>query len=148
MNLKTASDLFKNLMASTTDKSEIRVYEKFTVILTDLKNRDITGEQLRSIEEELDALHLNERTENDKKYFKKKLSQFIKYLKENLSLISEGYYSALGTSLGLSFGVAFGAAFDSISNGLIFGMLFGLIAGRAMDAKAKKEGRVLKTKLD
>jgi len=148
MTLNTASDFFKNLITETADKSEIRVYEKFMAILNDLKNKDLKVEQLRSIEEELDSLHLNEISENRKKHFKQKLTLFIKYLKETFSLISKGYYTAIGISLGMSFGVAFGAAFNSVSYGLIIGMLIGLLVGATMDTKAKKEGKVLNTKLN
>ena len=148
MKINTASDFFKNLITETGDKSEIRVYEKFITILSDLKNRDLTQEQMKSIEEELDSLNFNANSNNRKKHFKQKLNQFIKYLKEKLSLISKGYYTAIGMSLGMSFGVAFGAALENVSNGLIFGMLIGLIIGARMDSKAKKEGKVLNTNMN
>jgi len=148
MNINEASDFFKSLISETDKNSEIRVYERFIGILSDLKNRDLTEKQLQSIEKELDTLNLNVSSENRKKHFKEKLNLFIKYLKEKFSLISEGYYTAIGISLGMSFGVAFGAAFNNVSYGLIFGMLIGLIVGAAMDSKAKKEGKVLRTKLN
>jgi len=148
MNINDAGNFFKKLVTETDEKSEIRVYHKFIAILSDLENRELTDEQLQSIEKELDSLNLNASSENRKKHFKEKLNLFIKYLKEKFSLISEGYYTAIGISLGLSFGVAFGAAFNNVSYGLIFGMLLGLIVGAMMDSKAIKEGRVLKTKLN
>ena len=148
MTINATNDFFKNLITETQEKSEIRVYHKFIAILTDLENKALTDEQLLSIEKELDTLNLNVSSENRKKHFKEKLNLFIKYLKEKFSLISEGYYTAIGISLGMSFGVAFGAAFNNVSYGLIFGMLIGLIVGAAMDSKAKKEGKVLKTNLN
>ena len=148
MNINDACNFFKKLITETDEKSEIRVYHKFITILSDLENRELTDEQLQSIEKELDSLNLNASSENRKKHFMKKLNLFIKYLKEKFSLISEGYYTAIGISLGLSFGVAFGAAFNNVSYGLIFGMLIGLIVGASMDSKAKKEGKVLKTNLN
>jgi len=147
MTINATSDLFKNLIAETQDKSEIKVYHKFIAILTDLESKVLTDEQLQSIEKELDILNLNVNSENKKKYFKQKLTLFIKYLKKTFSLITEGYYTAIGMSFGMSFGVAFGAAFSNVSLGLIIGMLIGLIVGASMDTKAKKEGKVLRTKI-
>ena len=149
MNINEASGFFKSLITETDKKSEIRVYEKFIGILSDLKNRKLTEKQLKSIEEELDTLKIKANPENRKKYFNQKLTEFKKYLKAQFSFISEGYYTGIGMSLGMSFGVAFGAAFRNdlgITYGLISGMLVGLIIGAVMDSKAKKEGRVLKLK--
>ncbi|MDT0555367.1 hypothetical protein [Patiriisocius hiemis] len=143
MKLNTASNFFKNLITETNEKSEIRVYEKFITILSDLKNRDLTQEQLQSIEEKLDSLNFNVNSNNRKKHFTQMLNLFIRFLKEKLSLNSKGHFTAIGMSLGTSFGVAFGAAFSNVSYGLIFGMLIGLVIGVAMDSKAKKEGKIL-----
>ena len=147
MKINTASDFFKNLIIETDEKSEIRVYEKFIAILSDLNNRALTQDQIQSLEEKLDSLNLNTNSNNRKKHFKQQLNLFTKYLKEKLSLISKGYYTAIGMSLGMSFGVAFGAAFENVSYGLIIGMLFGLTIGATKDSKAKKEGKVLNTNL-
>ena len=147
MKLDEASAFFKNLIIESDNKSEIKIYENFISIFTDLNNRDLSEEQLKSIEEKLDSLNFNENSDNRKKHFKQKLNLFVGYLKEKLSLISKGYYTAIGMSLGMSFGVAFGAAFENVSYGLIFGMLIGMIIGTVKDSKAKKEGKVLSTNL-
>jgi len=147
MKIVAASTFFKKLLLETSNRSEIKIYEKFISILAELSNRNLTEEELKSIEEKLDSLNFNEHSDNRKKHFKKKLNLFIGYLKEKLSLISKGYYTAIGMSLGTSFGVAFGAAFENVSLGLVFGMLVGIIIGTAKDAKAKKEGKVLSVSL-
>ena len=147
MKLDEASAFFKNLIIESDNKTEIKIYKDFISIFTDLNNRDLSEEQLKSIEEKLDSLNFNENSDNRKKHFKQKLNLFVGYLKEKLSLISKGYYTAIGMSLGMSFGVAFGAAFKNVSYGLIFGMLIGMLIGIAKDSKAKKEGKVLSTNL-
>jgi hypothetical protein len=147
MKLDEASAFFKNLIIESDTKTEIKIYKNFISIFTDLNNRDLSEEQLKSIEEKLDSLNFNENSDNRKKHFKQKLNLFVGYLKEKLSLISKGYYTAIGMSLGMSFGVAFGAAFKNVSYGLIFGMLIGMLIGIAKDSKAKKEGKVLSTNL-
>lgn len=148
MTIIAANDFFKNLITNTQEKSEIKVYQKFIAILTDLESKVLTKDQLQSIEKELDTLNLNIHSKNKKKYFNQKLTIFIKFLKKSFSLITEGYYTAIGISLGMGFGVAFGATFSNVSYGLIIGMMIGLIVGASMDSKAKKEGKVLKTKLN
>ena len=147
MKLDEASAFFKNLIIESDNKTEIKIYKDFISIFTDLNNRDLSEEQLKSIEEKLDSLNFNENSDNRKKHFKQKLNLFVGYLKEKLSLISKGYYTAIGMSLGMSFGVAFGAVFKNVSYGLIFGMLIGMLIGIAKDSKAKKEGKVLSTNL-
>jgi hypothetical protein len=147
MKLDEASAFFKNLIIESDNKTEIKIYKNFISIFTDLNNRDLSEEQLKSIEEKLDSLNFNENSDNRKKHFKQKLNLFVGYLKEKLSLISKGYYTAIGMSLGMSFGVAFGAAFKNVSYGLIFGMLIGMLIGISKDSKAKKEGKVLNTNL-
>ncbi|WP_299213951.1 hypothetical protein [uncultured Aquimarina sp.] len=157
MTINEASKFFKNLVTETDEKSEVRVYKKFITMLSQLANRDLSDEQLRAIEDKLDAFDIDIPRENRKKYYGKRLTEFTNYIKKELSLVSEGYYMAIymsvGMSIGMSLGMTFGVVFGG-SNGLIYGMTFGmttgisigLAIGAAMDAKAKKEGKVLSTK--
>jgi len=150
MMINDATNFFENLLTQTEKKSEIKLYKNFIGILFDLKNRNLTKEQIRSIEEELELLKLNEIPLNKKKYVTRKLNEFKKYLKEEFSLISEGYYTGIGLALGTSFGIVIGTMFKEtigVSMGLGFGMLLGLIIGKTMDLQAEKQNRVLKTKM-
>jgi len=150
MNIIQASDFFEKLLGETDKKREIKIYRNFITILSNLKSRDLTEDQLLSIENELKILKLRSYPENKRKYFSKKLNAFKEYLKEAFSLISEGYYTAIGMSLGMCFGVAFGTSFGSsgTSMGLAIGMLIGLVIGRAKDLEAEKQNRVLRTKIN
>jgi hypothetical protein len=150
MKLQGAFDFFESIKTETTNKSEIKIYEKFLDILTKLKSREFSTDEIQSIESELDSLDLEANPENRKKYFKKALSKFEKFLKDTFSLTSKGYYTQLGLGLGLTFGILFGIVFLSswerslgIVLGLSIGMLLGLIIGRSIDAKAIHEGKVL-----
>ena len=150
MTLQEAYNLIESLKIETTKKSEINIYEKFHHILTELKNREFSKDEIQSLETELDSLNFDSIPENRKKYIKKALSKFEKYLKDTFSLTSKGYYTNRGIGLGSSFGMLFGIVILSgferslgISLGLIIGMLIGLAIGRSMDTKAKIEGRVL-----
>ncbi len=150
MRLEEAYKFFESLTTETDNKSEVKVYEKFMYVLSKLKSREFSKDEIQSIEAELDSLNLESNPENGKKYFKKALSKFEKYLRDEFSLTSKGYYTGIGIGLGSSFGILFGIVFLSslerslgISLGLIIGMLIGLAIGRSMDAKAINQGRVL-----
>jgi len=150
MTLQKAINLFESLINKTTNKSETKVYEKFRYILNALKSRELSKEELQSIESELESLNLESNPENRKKYFNKALSKFEKYLKNSFSLTLKGYYTNLGIGLGSLFGVLFGIVVLSswerslgIALGTSFGMLLGLFIGQSMDAKAKTAGKML-----
>jgi len=150
MTIIEASSFFEKLLKEANNKREIRVYKSFNTILSNLRNRDLTEDELMSIETELKTFDLKSNPENKRKYFSKKLSDFKAYLKEEFSLITEGYYTALGMSLGMCFGVAIGTSFGapSTSIGLAVGMAIGLAIGRNKDLEAEKQNRVLRTKIN
>ena len=151
MNTNEAIAFFKSLLIKTNKKSEKRAYESFIAILSDLKDKNLTNEELYSIETELDKLKLIMDTETEKKYLSKKLANFKKYLKDEFSLVSQGYYTAIGMSLGMCFGVAIGSSIGGSSGtalGVAFGMLIGLMIGKTKDDEVKKQNRTLRTKLN
>jgi hypothetical protein len=150
MTIQQAYNFLESLKTETTKKYEIKVYEKFLHILTGLKIREFSKDEIHSIETELDSLDLESNPKNRKKYFKKALSKFEKYLKETFSLTTKGYYTILYGGLGLSFGMLVGVVFLSnlerssgISLGLIGGMVVGSIIGRYMDSQAEAAGNMI-----
>ncbi len=147
MKLSEASDFFEKLLSETNEPAEIRVYKKYIAILSDLNSRNLLGKQVRLIEDKLDSLALTADVENRAKYFNQQLAVLIKFLKEQLRLVSEGYYTAMGIALGVALGAGIGSAIN-IGAGIAIGIAIGLAIGAGKDAKAKKERRVLKTKLD
>ena len=142
MKLNVASDFFKSLRSETNNASEIKIYERFIGLISNLENRNFENEALEAIETKLDDLKLKSNPPNRKKFFRKKLNEFKKYLSSKFSLISEGYYTAIGISLGVAFGAAFGSVFG-LGIGVSFGMIIGLIIGAILDSEAKKQNRVL-----
>ena len=150
MTFQETCDFFESLKAETTKKTEIKEYDKFIYILNRLKIRELSTDETQSVETEIDRLNLKSIPENRKKYVRKALRKFEKYLKNTFSLTPKRYYTNLGLSLGSSFGVLLGIVFLSglerslgISFGLIIGMLAGLAIGRLLDAKAIREDRML-----
>ena len=85
------------------------------MVLLQLASRDLSDEQLDGIHDKLETIVIEVKREERKKYFKKKLSEFIKYVKEQLSLISNEHYMTICMSIGMSLGM---------SLGMIFGVVF------------------------
>ena len=148
MTITETTQFFEKLLKQTDRKREIRVYKGFMTILTNLKNRKLSEGQVFLIENELKTFALKSNPKNKRSYYSKQLNVFKEFLKAEFSLISEGYYTAIGMSLGMCFGVAIGTSFGASGNsiGLAMGMFIGLIIGRHKDMEAEKENRVLKTK--
>ena len=150
MTLQEAINIFESIKTETTKKSEIKVYEKFVYVLTELKTRTFSEDEIQFIETELDRLHLKSNSENRKKYFKKALSKFEKYLKDTFSLTSKGYYIERCVGYGVLFGVVAGVLIGErferslgISFGICFGMFIGAFIGHRMDSQAEAAGNML-----
>jgi hypothetical protein len=146
MTTDEAIKFFNILRNQTTQKSELKVYDDFINTLTRLHKRNLSADNITIVEAKLDDLKLKSNTNNERRYYKKSLHNLKEYLKKEFSLVSKGYYTAIGMCLGMCFGVAFGTAIEKsigTSSGLVFGMLIGIGIGTIMDAKAEKEGNVL-----
>ena len=69
MTIQKAYILLEELTSTSSNKSEILVYEKFLQILIKLKKRTFSKEEIQLLETELDRLLLKSNTENNKKYY-------------------------------------------------------------------------------
>lgn len=150
MTLKKALDYFQSMVSETSSKSEIKVYKEFIRILTRLDERDLSASEIKAIETELKRLNLDTTVAHNKKFYKKALIQFEKYLKDTFSLTSKRYYAKIGIALGMTFGLLFGVVFLSglersmgIALGISLGMFIGLLIGRNLDAKALSSGNMV-----
>ena len=73
----------------------------------------------------------------------KTINNIINHLRKHHKLVTEGYYMGIGIAIGSGLGVALGAAMPNIGAGIPIGVGIGLAIGAALDAKAKKEGRII-----
>lgn len=147
MTIKQAKEFLNNVINESSERKEIKIYNKFVNVLMSIEDREFSTRQIEMIEKELTILHLNQSTRNRKKYIRKKLSLFVQYLESEYSLILEGHYAELGMKIGLVFGMALGTAIfrDSggSSTGMCFGIFIGFIIGKYMDKEAAKQNQVL-----
>ncbi len=150
MTFKKALDHFEKRVSETTNKSETKLYQEFIRILTRLNERDLSAADIIAIETELKRLNLDATVAHKKRYYKKALRQFEKYLMDTFSLTTKGYYTKTGIALGMTFGLLFGVVLLSnlersmgISLGMSLGMFIGLIIGRNLDEKALSTGKMV-----
>lgn len=147
MTINKAKDYLNTLLNTSTTKSEIRVYQKFVLVLTGLENRNLSNGQINLIEQKLTALELNQQTKNRKRYIGKKLNTFVTYLDTAFSFILKDHFANYGLSIGMVFGVAIGTAIfrDSggSTTGMCIGMFIGYIIGLYLDNEAAKNDKVL-----
>jgi len=73
----------------------------------------------------------------------KTINGIVKHLQKQHQLVTEGQYIGIGLAIGVGIGTVLGAALDNTGVGTAIGTVIGLAIGRAMDAKAKREGRVI-----
>ncbi len=76
MTIQKAYNFFESLKTETTKKNENRVYDRFLHILSELKIKELSKEEIQSIETELDRLNLESKPGKEKKYVKKALAKF------------------------------------------------------------------------
>ncbi len=146
MTITETTNFFKSVLNATDKNREIKIYKSFIKILSSLEQRELSDDEILSIENEIETLKLKSNPENKRKYYGKALKTFKGYLKAEFSLVTEGYYMTLGMCLGMCFGSAVGTVFGTYgtSMGVSLGMLIGLVIGRTKDMEAEKENRVLK----
>jgi len=80
--------------------------------------------------------------ERKKSYFKS-IADITNHLQKQHKLVSEGYYAGIGIAIGSGIGVALGAVLDQFGGGIPIGIVLGLVIGTVLDAKARREGRIV-----
>ena len=80
--------------------------------------------------------------EKRKSYFKM-INKIIKHLQKQHKLIAEGQNLGIWIAIGVALGVALGVSLDNIGVGIAIGVAIGVAVGAYLDAKARKEGKVI-----
>jgi lipoprotein signal peptidase len=149
MNSEQTIDYITQLRNNTQVKKEKKILTGFLIILSDLKTNPIIEKEPKLYEKTLDQINLDSSAANKGKSYQKELHKYMKRLKDNFNLVSEGYYRNHGIAFGMIIGISIGSAY-SHSNGIAFGislgMIFGMAIGSNMDTKAQKQGRAYRTK--
>ena len=78
-----------------------------------------------------------------RKRYLKKINKTVKHLQSEHKLITQGQNLGLWVAIGSGIGVALGAGMDNVGGGIPIGLAIGTAVGIALDAKAKREDRVI-----
>ena len=82
-------------------------------------------------------------TDKESKHYKNMLNTITKHLQKQHKLVTKGHYLGICMAIGSGIGVALSAGLDKAGVGMPIGIAVGVAIGSALDAKAKKEGRVI-----
>ena len=106
-DLKTTIVFLKKQRSKSNKKSEIKTFEKFIEILTQLKQKDLSPEQTEGIESYIKYLELEKIPSFSNEMFKQKLAKFKKYLKNKLRFVPNNYYKTWAISFAVPFSITF-----------------------------------------
>lgn len=82
-------------------------------------------------------------TDKESKRNKQMLKTITKHLQKQHKLVTKGYYMGICTAISSVAGIVLGAVLDGIAFGMPIGIAIGAAVGTILDARAKKEGRVI-----
>jgi hypothetical protein len=99
-------------------------------------------QDVTTLVQDVSSLSQMPNSESRKQYFKS-MNSVIGHFQRHHKLVPEGYYVGIWMAIGSGIGVAIGAATDNIGSGIPIGVGVGLAIGSALEAKAKKEDRIL-----
>ena len=153
MKIHQAINTVEGLLNTREKKSEIKIITSLHQTLHSLDSRSLSTEERYAIEEALDNLLFRDNPESNFKKLKENRDRFMKFLREEMSLVPVGFYTTWGTSLGLCFGAALGGVLQSIYDGsnaialgTAVGMAIGVVVGNFLDSAATSQKRVLGTR--
>ncbi len=92
---------------------------------------------------------LSRRSKDARRAYARKIKLIVRHLKSRHKLVTEGHYRNLGMAIGTGVGAAFGGALSAagvgtgLGAGAGIGAGLGMTLGAGLDAKAKKDGRVI-----
>lgn len=152
MKIEHAYTSIAERLAKSSGKSEKKIYKQLLGALKNLRERDLPLEQLRLLEEAIERFPMQDA---DLKELRKRSAAFQKFARKTLSLIPEGYYTALGLAFGVALSAPFGPILQRTTGmglgisgtglGVCLGLIAGYLVGSYLDVEAAKQNRVLKT---
>jgi len=78
-----------------------------------------------------------------RKQYRRRLKQIVRHLQGQHKLVPKGHYVGIWISIGTAIGVAIGAGMGNVGAGMPIGIGIGVAIGMMLDAKAKREDRVI-----
>lgn len=82
-------------------------------------------------------------SKGEKKNYDRKIREITTHLKKKHKLYAEGTFLGFGIALGPAIGVAIGSGMGNVGAGIGIGVGIGVAIGSALEAKAKKDGKII-----
>ena len=82
-------------------------------------------------------------SKEEKKKYDRKIKEITSHLQKKHKLYAEGTYVGFGIALGPAIGVAIGSGIGNVGAGIGIGVGIGVAIGSALEAKAKKNGKII-----
>jgi hypothetical protein len=119
----------------------IRISKRLNDFIPDCVDCQNMKREMEIIVGSLDNL-VHSSKEEQKNYFNA-IDNMVRHLKEKHNLISENQNLALWLPLGIGIGLPLGIPMGNIALGIPIGLAIGAAIGVSLDAKAKKEDKVI-----
>jgi hypothetical protein len=118
--------------------------ESFAAYKQTLSNKDIKKYKLDYIARVAKRIaDLSNECEEEKKNYDRKIKEITSHLQKKHKLVAEGTYVGFGIAVGPAIGVALGSGMGNVGAGIGIGIGIGLAIGSALEAKAKKDGKII-----
>ena len=151
MTVQRTVVFFQNLQKKA-HKNKNNTYSEFLMIFSALEQKELSQEQLATLERKLSSLRLTEKQPIET--YKRKLIALKSFLNEEYALVTTKHFTVYGLVYGVVFGVILGLVLSNFINdglsinttilaGAFIGITIGGLFGILLDAKALKKGRVL-----
>ncbi|WP_324718977.1 hypothetical protein [Salinimicrobium sp. HB62] len=155
MKLEEAIERLDRSLGHPGTKDSVKIKQRFSNILQEVKYKDLPPEQLALLEHELDSIFAGLDLEEEKatQYLKSHLKDFLKFLRINFALLPEGYCAWYGMRLGLAFGTLLMLILIIYTQSTykfyapLGGLLLGVMIGSVFDRRQKARGRALLTRM-
>lgn len=106
-DLKATIVYLKKQLSKTKEKSEVKTFKKFIELLESLNDKDLSTEQLESIESYIQYLELEKIPSFNNEIYDQKLAKLNKHLKAKLRFVPKNHYTIWTASFSLTFAIAF-----------------------------------------
>ncbi|NJY62638.1 hypothetical protein HC174_07695 [Salinimicrobium sp. CDJ15-81-2] len=155
MRLEEAIQKLDRSVGNPGTKSSVKIKQRFSNILQEVKYKNLPQEQLSLLEQELNSIFKELDLEGKKAEVELRhhLKKLLKFLRINFSLVPEGYFAMYGMRIGLAAGLILllflyfytesGYTYYSPLGGLLIGVMLGSLC----DKREKVRGRSLLTRM-
>ena len=155
MKLEEAIQKLDRSAGISDNKKAVRVKQRFSNILQEVKYKNLSPEELLIVEQELDFIFddMDLQEEDIQVQLRSDLKSFLRFLRINFHLLPEGYCAAYGMRVGLIVGLLLLLFLNFYSDSSysyyspLAGLLIGVMLGSAWDRREKARGRSLLTRM-